>query len=201
METPEQKASLAKLILAEIRELAIGERAVAAVGPGVVETVDGAARTEWLPGTCALELYKGVHRVGGDRAVFRVGRAVTRRSVTVPLFMPVLTRVMNLFGASPTHVIGVLPRAFGMSTKGAASCDVAHDGDGLGSRIRLVGIPRPLREHVYGVSWCGSIRGLLDVAGAKGRVTGYGPGIHGGRLEYSVRWDAEALTRLCSFEE
>lgn len=185
------KATLAKALLDAIDELPGTERSrvLDRVAAHHVETIRQTPRTSWINAEHQLAVDTAIAEGLGDDALERRLRAYVSRARESPLFRPLISGAVSLFGLTPASLYRILPRAWDMTSRNAGVIYVRPLGD-RAHEIRYDELPEVMRVPCLAVATRGSTLGILDIVGFDGAVETDVSALERGVLVHRVSWAA-----------
>jgi hypothetical protein len=183
--SPHARASFLKDALRTL-DLLEPPRAAAAWAAMPRETaarIERAARLDWLPAGCALDILRSIEVAAGDEGVRRCSIAAMEATLGAPL--------LRAFVEAALGALHVTPRALARAVAGAWPLHYRHSGDlvvgdapGRGVRVVHAGIPDALREPCWLLSMASCLGRAAQVVAPDVRVE-----LDDGRtVAYTVRW-------------
>lgn len=164
MAEPGQRASVPKLVLAQVEALPASERdrVLAQLDPEWLDGVRRAARTAWVPLDWTPRLYRAVDEALGDARVMSVARDMAAGTYDVPLFAPLIRGALNVFGDGAASLLRTLPGGWKLVNRGAGRCEVEIDRGARVATVSLRELAPPLRDRPFARSWVGTLHGIFD---------------------------------------
>ncbi len=184
---PAYRVALCRTVLARMQKLPEFGDICGAAPPGVVEKIESRRSLTWLDGTVLDDLNRAfVDRLGWDRFVeFWRGHADAARES--PLFGPLYTGALRIFGSNPRGLLRWVGRAWQVTTRDFGSLTV--DSEAERALVTHVGLPPGHRLKTVVRSTEGSIRGLVSIAGFTPEVAIDDRRLHDeGHAELTVQW-------------
>jgi hypothetical protein len=150
--------------LTEAEEAQVRERSKAELA-----SLEAASLLAFVPLSLDVALQDHVLAVAGRQGLVSVNRATIQNAMKAPFLGPLVAGTLGVFGATPSGLLHILPRAWTAFTKEAGSFRVESAESGATALHEEV--PESLfHSEAYAIGWEGFFEGLCAAVGRKGRV-------------------------------
>ncbi len=135
----------------------------------VLEALDAAARSDFLPAQVDLAVAGAIHAELGRDGARQVARESLRRSLNGSLLGGLVRSAATLFGLTPPGLLRWAGRGYSRVCRRCGDLQVVSSSDGL-VQLSLTGLPHALETPSYLEAIGGSLEAFLDVCQCDGAV-------------------------------
>lgn len=171
---PAVRARAMKDSIAFLAEFEEGfERKIAArLDPAVLETIDRALPTDWLPGPITRQVVDAVvEEVGEHRAPELWSELMQRRLIKSPMLRGLIDVLNRIGGTSPKTFLKALPRGWANAYRDFGEPEIVRT-EAREAEVVWRGVPDYLFEHrQHWIAVRGALRGLVKAGGGDGDIT------------------------------
>ncbi len=185
----EYRASTLKTTLATIRNTPSAVEGLRLVEPEIIASIDGAPRTGWLPASQGVALNRAMLEHGGSDLVVVINRDITRSSVEMPLFKPLIQGAITLFGGGPKGLLSSFAGAVRLAARGVGVPVVDKSVGAKAARVRWPDLPPELRNHAWSWTVTGSLIGIFDLAKTQGTCVPKQDELSDGIEVFELEWE------------
>jgi hypothetical protein len=139
-----------------------------AIGPRVLEEVEGSASSDWIPFQLDLELTHAIARVLGPLGTHRFFQQQQLASFEGPLFKALVDSATSLFGLDPGSWARWIPRGWGTVFRECGQWVIDLSEKGAVDLALVAPPPGCLDDEVWLASVAGSFSAFLVVARCEG---------------------------------
>ncbi len=157
------------------------ERKIAArLDPAVLEAIDRALPTDWLPGPITRQVVDAVvEEVGEARAPELWSELMQRRLIKSPMLRGLIDVLNRIGGTSPKTFLKALPRGWANAYRDFGEPEIVRS-EAREAEVVWRGVPDYLFEHrQHWIAVRGALRGLVKAGGGDGDITlSFDPAAH-----------------------
>jgi hypothetical protein len=146
--------------------------------------IERAARLDWLPAGCALDILRSIEVAAGDAGVRRCSIAAMEKTLGAPLLRGFVEAALGALHVTPRALARAIAASWPLHYRQSGDL-VVGDAPGGGVRVVHAGIPDALREPCWLLSMASCLGRAAQVVAPDARVE-----IDDGRtVAYTVRWN------------
>jgi hypothetical protein len=167
---PSIRATQLKSDLAALEDLGaeVRDRVLELLPPDFVPAAADASRLDWIPVPTLVRLLRAVRQVTDEEVLRAWSRAATNLSLETPLFRPILSGAVAIFGRDPQKIYKVMPTAWNAAMKDCGELKVDNGTPGV-VVLDLRGVPDAARDRDFLVATAGAFEVVFDECGVDGR--------------------------------
>lgn len=184
----ELRASTLKYNISAARSSAAGNRALERVDLQVLDEINQAARTAWLPAEYVRLVNAALLEEGGDALVVDLNRKLTKQTVYMPLFRPIISGALRVFQGDPGAVLKAIPHSLRLTTRGWGECRMDVWKDRQTATMTYSGVAPELRHRAWLLAMTGGLLGSVDLARVRGEVTSESSALEQGVVQFDIQW-------------
>jgi hypothetical protein len=167
---PSIRATQLKSDLTALEDLGaeVRDRVLERLPPEFVSTVADASRLDWVPVPTLARLCRAIRQVTDEEVLRNWSRAATNLSLETPLFRPILTGAVAIFGRDPQKIYKVMPTAWNAAMKacGELKVDTGTPGHVV---LDLRGAPDAVKDRDFLLATAGAFEVVFDECRVEGR--------------------------------
>ncbi len=157
------------------------------VEPRVLEAIEQANKSAWLPLEHDVELSRNVQRVIGPQRRVDWARASMLLALRTSLLEPLWKAAFRVFGVSPGALFRAVPPGWKAVYRNVGGAE--HQSKPSAAVLVFSGVPDVLLDNEdYLRGMCGTFSALLDIAEASGTVEILNIDSRARLVEYEARW-------------
>jgi hypothetical protein len=167
---PSIRATQIKSNLTALEDLgpAVRDRVLEQLPPDLASTVADASRLDWIPVSVSVRLCRAVRQATDEEILRTWSRAATNLSLQTPLFRPILTGAVAIFGRDPQKIYKVMPTAWAAAVKecGQMTVDLGTPGCVV---LGLRGVPDVAKDRDFLLGTAAAFEVVFDECQVDGR--------------------------------
>lgn len=170
-EGPRLKVGMLKSVLADIRQMEASQRAaiMARIDQTIIDEVDDATRTEWLPASYVIAMDAALMSELGPTGFHDYWRAFGARPIQIPMIRPLAAAVVRLF-SGPAGILKMIPKAYQLTARDFGSLNSHLHEDERGIDLVYTHMP-PLKDlRLFGLACEGAYHTAFDLLKIPGEV-------------------------------
>jgi hypothetical protein len=188
---PSIRALLTKELLATLRadDPDLMPLVASLLPPALMEAIAKTRVVGWVPFAAQMHLNRAMRQVLGNSAYQDAWRRAMLRSYDQTLLRPLVEGTLRLFGASPQGLSKVMPRIWGVVTRGAGELTLEPPPGPNRAVTLLSGFPRdPGFAELFVLGFAGCMSSIFDVCDVPGEVVVHDLDAEQGTARFELRW-------------
>lgn len=185
---PSIRANWSKHALRHVRRLAAVNRdaILGEIGEDSLKQIGTAGILSWLPAEHHARIFDAVRSVLGQPGAVSFWRDVMSANLDQPLLRPLVQGGVRLFGANPSSVIRMSPRAWSLVARDCGTHLVSRGEGRVEVRLEFVDTPRMFATPGFMAHCLGNCEAVLRFLGLRGHSTVVDMALPSGRFTIEV---------------
>jgi len=188
---PSIRALLTKELLATLRadDPDLMPLVASLLPPALMAAVSKTRVVGWVPFAAQMHLNRALRQVLGGSAYQDLWRRAMLRSFDQTMLRPLIEGTLRLFGTSPQGMSKVMPRVWGVVTRGAGELTLEPPPGPNRAVTVLTGFPPdPGFTELFVPGLAGTMASIFDVCDVKGEVVVRSVDPEHGTVRFELRW-------------
>jgi hypothetical protein len=157
--------------------------------PALIGAVEKTRTVGWVPFEAQMHLNRALRQVLGTSAYQDLWRRAMFHAYEQTMLKPLIEGTLRLFGASPQGLSKVMPRVWGVVTRGAGALALEPPPGPNRAMTALTGFPHdPGFAELFVPGLAGTMASVFDVCDVKGEVVVHDIDPERGAARFELRW-------------